>query len=112
MDKITFPIVEVDKNRLRGIDGAISYFFEITPIDLSQLTEKEIEQVFRDVGMFLNTIDENAFFKFYSLGGKAYVNSSVQDFNQLKFELGPSDRPLQTFFGSIDIFSDVSIFDD
>ena len=112
MSKLTFPIAEIKDNCLVNINGKKSYFYEINPPDLSQMTNLEINCFYDDLSYFLNTTDEKSFFKFYSLSGKSYLNCNSKDLNLFKIGFGPHKRPIKTFFDVPDIYSDIIINDD
>src|SRR3989339_384867 len=112
MDRITFPVVETKEHRLTCKNGVKSFFYELTPPDLYQMSRNETEAFYNGIAEYLNNLDENCFYKFYGLGKRNYLCTNKEvDQGPRMVGMGPSDRPLQTFFGAIDIYSDVAIMD-
>ncbi len=112
MDRITFPIVEVKEHRLTCKNGVKSFFYELTPPDLHQMSKNETEAFYDGIAEYLNNLDDYCFYKFYSISKRSYFCSNKEvDQGPRMVGMGPSDRPLQTFFGAIDIYSDVAIMD-
>jgi len=112
VDKITFPIIGINKNQIMEKSGKSSYFFELTPPDLSSKTSREVTHLMDMVGLELNSLDETKFFKFYSLGGKRFLNTNQTDLKLPQVIVSPYESPLQIFFGNLDIYSDVEFYDD
>ena len=79
MSKTTFPIVEVSGNKLISLDGNMAHFFELIPPDLSQLSPFEKERFYDGISGALNNLDEGAYFKFFSISGRSFVETNSKE---------------------------------
>lgn len=108
-----FPIVEVSGHKLTSIEGSLSFFYEIRPIDLEQKDEKEVGLVFDALSRSLNHLSSECFFKFYRLEGRSYLQTNFEgDISIAGLEIILCENPLQVFFGDNLLFSDIGIYDD
>ena len=79
MNKITFPIAEINENEIVTIDGERRKFFQITSVDLEQLDFREKESYFRGITDALDTISSESYFKFYKIGDRSYLESNYDE---------------------------------
>ncbi len=109
---LMFPIAEVCGHKLISIHGHISHFYRLHSPDLEQKTPDEREVFWEGVKSSLDALDERAYFKFYRLGGKSYLetNGECPHFSEVKLIL--ANGPLNIFFGKEGLFSAVGIYDD
>ena len=113
MSKRIFPIFEVDANKLISVHGNTAHFFKLTPPDLSQMSDLDTSRFFDGILQSLNGWDEDAYYKFYKLGKKSFLETNSSDIPHLhNVGISPSDEHLKAFFGESEIISNVEIEDD
>jgi hypothetical protein len=113
LSKLTFPIVEVQENKLTSVFGDVSHFYQVLPPDISQMDHLEKENFFESISTALNHIDDESYFKFYKLGYNAFLNTNSEQLPHFfSTSLEKQKYPLECFFQTTDIFSDVGIYDD
>jgi type IV secretory pathway VirB4 component len=111
MTNYKFPIADCVENELISMDGDRSFFYELKGIDLEQLDEIEISNLFALIEKRLNNLKHEEWVKLYQLNGGRYLNTSLED-SSLGLEVGPVIEPLHIFFEGRDIYSDIGIYDD
>ncbi|WP_164848509.1 VirB4 family type IV secretion system protein [Halobacteriovorax sp. HLS] len=111
MSNYKFPIADCIQNELVSMDGDRSFFYELRGVDLEQLDEIELSNLFSLIEKRLNNLKEEQWIKFYQLNGKCYLNTSLLN-SCLGLEVLPVTDPLHTFFEGKDIYSDIGIYDD
>ena len=113
MVNIDFPIIEETGNQLLSIRGNRSSFYKIELPDLEQLSPHYLEEFFNGIGRDLCLLESQCYYKFFSLGGSAYLETdSCEKFKFSSMRTLPQDNPLKIFFGKSEIISDVGIYDD
>jgi hypothetical protein len=113
MSSSTFPIIEVNGNKITSIDGNISSFYKLNNPDFEQMTHKERESFYDSISSGLNHIDTDKYFKFYKLGKESFLDTNdhaLPDLSSIDFK--NQDKPLEIFFGETLLYSDIGIFDD
>jgi hypothetical protein len=111
MSNYKFPIADSTQNELVSMDGDRSFFYELRGVDLEQLDEIELSNLFSLIEKRLNNLKEEQWIKFYQLNGRCYLNTSLEN-SCLGLEAIPVTDPLHTFFEGKDIYSDIGIYDD
>jgi hypothetical protein len=112
MSNNIFPVVE-NGNELSSVDKDHSYFFEIVPPDIEMMDEEGLATFNYNNEHLLKNFDEMCFYKFYKIGRRSFLNTDseqVESYNGIRFI--PCESPLGIFFGAIDFYSDLNIFDD
>jgi len=112
VSKLLFPIIEVIGNQITNRNGDKSYFYKLLPPDLEQITEQETCNLYESLCNQLNFCDSESFYKFYNLDGISYLNTNDLNFELPNTELLEVNNPLEVFFGSRDIYSSVTFFED
>jgi len=113
MSSTTFPIVEVQENKLISINGNIGYFYELLPPDLEQLSPFELERFYDGISGSLNNLEDGHYYKFYKFNKRSFLETnSINDLSLQGTELTPSSEHLSLFFGGDDLFSNIGIYDD
>lgn len=113
MSKSTFPILEVQGNRLTSIHGDISRFYSMLPSDTSQMDNVERAGFFESLARGLNNLNLDSYFKFYKIGDSSFLEtngSQLPSFSGIDFK--EQNEPLECFFQTREIFSEVGIYDD
>ncbi|MEC7276961.1 MAG: hypothetical protein VXV96_11630 [Bdellovibrionota bacterium] len=113
MSKSTFPILEVQGNRLTSIHGDVSWFYSMLPSDTSQMDYVERDGFFESLARGLNNLNLDSYFKFYKVADCSFLEtngSQLPSFSGIEFT--EQDRPLECFFQTSQIFSEVGIYDD
>lgn len=105
-----FPVADRDGHQLISVKGQMSCFYNITPIDLSQMDLLEVDNFYDQLGDSLNSLPESCFLKFYRLAGKNYLNTNWKQ--ALNLNLRPEHNHLELFFGDEAFFSSIGIYDD
>ena len=113
MDNHTFPVIETYSNKLVSIEGHTSSFFQIEQVDLEQRNEIERSNYFSNLASFLNNLDEEAYFKFYRIETKSYMetNSAVIT-SQPSLRIKEYENPLELLFKRNGLSSDINIHED
>lgn len=113
MKEALFPIVETKENRLIALDGHESALFRVLPPVLEQYTLRESDHFFDGISRSLNQLREEEYIRFYSLNDSCYMQmSSDSHFELVGCELLPEESGLEVFFGSPELYSNLSVFDD
>jgi len=77
---MNFPVFSLSGNRLVSQKGKVSYFYELTPPDLDQKEEHDVNYFLSEIKRCLSRYDSFDFFKLYFLNGKIYLNSTNPEF--------------------------------
>ena len=77
MVNIDFPIIEETENQLLSISGNRSSFYKIELPDLEQLSPHCLEEFFNGIGRDLCLLESQRYYKFFSLGGNAYLETEL-----------------------------------
>ncbi len=113
MSKSIFPILEVEGNRLTSIHGDVSWFYSMLPSDTSQMDDIERAVFFESLARGLNNLSLDSYFKFYNLGDDSFLEtnrSQLPSFSGIDFK--EQNSPLECFFQTKEIFSEIGIYDD
>lgn len=113
MSKSIFPVLEVQNNRLTSIHGDVSWFYSMLPADTSQMDDIERAGFFESLAKGLNNLSLDSYFKFYKVGDCSFLETNgnqLPHFSGIEFKA--QDGPLECFFQTKEIFSEVGIYDD
>ena len=113
MSKSTFPIIDVQGNRLTSIDGDVSWFYTMLPSDTSQMDGIERTGFFESLANGLNNLSLDNYFKFYHISDYSFMEtngSQLPSFSGIEFK--EQLKPLECFFQTREIFSEIGIYDD
>ena len=112
MKNPVFPIAEVTGNRTVAVDGYASLCHELLPPDLEQLDPDAKADFFQGISDFLDESPHKHSFKFYRLGGRNFLTTDFPNPSIPSVKLVPWNDPLETFFGTEFLVSDIAIDDD
>ena len=109
---MNFPIYETNENEIISIKGDASFFYQITTPDLSQLTDIETESLYGIIESEMRNFKEEYFYKIYYLSDHLYLNTNDPAPTLTSLKLTPENNPLKPWFGVVENFEDVELFDD
>ena len=109
---MNFPIYETNENEIISIKGDASYFYQITTPDLSQLTDIETESLYGIIESEMRNFKEEYFYKIYYLSDNLYLNTNDPVPTLTSLRLTPENNPLKPWFGVVENFEDVELFDE
>lgn len=113
MSRLVFPILEVDDNRLLAVSGNVGRFYSLTPPDLEQMSELEIERFYTGISSSLDNLDEQHYFKFYSWQGESYLETNSDEVPNLSgVSITNQAGALEKFFHHSELISDIALYDD
>jgi len=103
-----FPILKEEYNKVTTLDGTKSYVYTLTPSDLEQFSYPQAVDLKRKFSNFYKTIEENDFFKIYSISDKIYLNTNRDEIEVPGYVIDKLETPLNVLFGENDIFSAIN----
>ena len=113
MKSSTFPIVEIENNKLIALDGNVAHFYELLAPDIDQYSSFEKDRFFSGIAGSLNNLPDDAYVKFYKISKRSFVETNSVNEPELRgVKMTPSSDHLTEFFKGSDLFSDLAIFDD
>lgn len=107
-----FPILEISEGEITSIKGDVSKLFEIKTPDLTQRSDAEIASLLLFFQSELRNLSVDEFYKIYYLNDTLYLNTTDKNLEEFGGSLKLLDNPLSVFFGDLDVFQDIEVFDD
>lgn len=107
-----FPILEITEGKITSIKGDVSRLFEIETPDFSQRSDADKASLLLSFQTELRNLSEEEFYKIYYLNDKLYLNTTDNNLEYFGGKLHLINKPLSLFFGELNIFQDIEIFDD